>query len=201
MDRFAAVEVVNGGSENPAQVGLSFWEEQLNRGYRLTAVGGSDNHRPTLPLDETSSVGHPTTVVYAAELSTPAILAGIRSGRVFVDVNGTRDRMLDLSAHTPSSSAVMGGNLYARAGQQIEMEAQISGCQGDSAELIKGNGQASTAPAQSIDGEHASLHWTVKAGAARGWFFVEVRDSSGQIVLVGNPIYVNWSSAQGASQP
>jgi hypothetical protein len=201
MDRFAAVEVVNGGSENPAQLGLSFWEEQLNRGYRLTAVGGSDNHQPTLPLDARSSVGHPTTVVYAAELSTAGILAGIRSGRVFVDVNGTRDRMLDLSAHTPSSSAVMGGNLSAQAGQQIEMEAQISGCQGDSAELIEGNGQASTAPAQSIDGDHASLHWTVKTGVTRGWFFVEVRDSSGHIVLVGNPIYVNWSSAQGPQRP
>jgi hypothetical protein len=95
----------------------------------------------------------------------------------------------------------MGGNLYAQAGQQIEMEAQISGCQGDSAELIEGNGQGSSEPAQNISGDHASLHWTVKAGATRGWFFVEVRDSSGQIVLVGNPIYVNWSSAQGASQP
>jgi hypothetical protein len=30
---------------------------------------------------------------------------------------------------------------------------------------------------------------------------VEVRDSSGQIVLVGNPVYVNWSSAQGTSRP
>jgi hypothetical protein len=81
------------------------------------------------------------------------------------------------------------------------MEARISGCQGDSAELIGSNGQASTAPAQSIDGDHASLHWTVKAGATRGSFFVEVRDSSGQIVLVGNPIYVNWGSAQGQQRP
>jgi hypothetical protein len=95
----------------------------------------------------------------------------------------------------------MGGNLSAQAGQQIEMEARISGCQGDSAQLIEGDGQVSTEPAQNIDGDHASLHWSGKAGATRRWFFVEVRDSSGQIVLVGNPVYVNWSSAQGTSRP
>jgi hypothetical protein len=201
MDKFAAVEVVNGGNEYPEQLGLSFWEKQLNLGHRLTAVGGSDNHQPTLPLDATSSVGHPTTVVYAAELSTTAILAGIRSGRVFVDVNGSRDRMLDLSAHAPSSSAVMGGTLSAQPGQQIEIEAPVSGCEGDSAQLIASDGQTSGAPAQKIDGEHASLHWSIKAASTRGWFFVEVRDSSGQILMVGNPIYVNWGTEERQQRP
>lgn len=192
MDRFTAVEVVNGGAGEPARVGTVFWEEQLNAGQRLTAIGGSDNHNATLPQDATSAVGHPTTVVYAAELSAPAILDGIRSGRVFIDVNGTRDRMLDVSAHTGSSSTVMGGVLTARVGEQIYINANVTGCDGETAELI--GGDDSTEPRrQMVHGERASVSWNVNAGSTRGWFFVEIRDSAGQLLLLGNPIYVNWN--------
>lgn len=195
MNRFTAIEAVNGGSEQPTQSGISFWQEQLNRGYRLTAVGGSDNHEPTLAPDATNAVGHPTTVVYARELSTPAILDGIRSGRVFIDINGSRDRLLDMTARTASSSAVMGSVLAATAGQQIEVEAKIDGCDACSAQLVESSSQSSNPPAQTIHGERASLHWTVPARSTSSWFFVEVRDSSGQVLLLGNPIYVNWRSA------
>jgi len=193
MHYFTAVEAVNGGGEDASASGIPFWQEQLNLGHRLAAIGGSDNHQPLIPPDETNAVGHPTTVVYATELSTPAILSGIRSGRVFIDVAGSRNRMLDLSAHT-SSSAVMGGLLVARAGEHIDVEAQIDNCDGDSAELIEGSEQTSSAPAQTIHGDHASLHWAVSARSMRSWFLVEVHDASGQILLLGNPIYVNWSA-------
>ena len=46
-----AIEAVNGGSEDPAFSGIRFWEHQLDFGNRLTAVGGSDSHRPMTPLD------------------------------------------------------------------------------------------------------------------------------------------------------
>ncbi len=195
MHRFTAIETVNGGGEDPAESGIPFWQEQLNLGYRLTAIGGSDNHEPLLRADATNAVGHPTTVVYAAELSTPAILAGIRAGRVFIDVAGSANRVLDMYAHAGSVSAVMGGLLGAGAGEEVEVEAQVDGCDGDSAELVEGGGKVSGAPAQVIHGDHASLHWKVTAGSSRGWFFVEVRDASGQVLLLGNPIYVNWSTA------
>ena len=190
MQLVTSVEVVNGGTENPAQVGISFWQEQLNSGHRLIAVGGSDNHQPTLPPDATNAVGHPTTVVYATELSTPAILAGIRSGRVFVDVTGSRDRLLDMSAHAGSSSAVMGSFLSTRAGEEIEIEAKINGCDGDSAFLIEEGAPA--APRQAIDTNEATLHWKTNA-ASRGWFRIEVRDTTDHLLLVGNPIYLNWN--------
>ena len=54
---------------------IAFWEKQLNAGYRITAIGGSDTHRP-----QEKTTGEPTTVVYALELSVSAILAGIKGG-------------------------------------------------------------------------------------------------------------------------
>lgn len=195
MNLFTAIETVNGGNVDPASSGISFWEQQLNQGYRLTAIGGSDNHMPLLPPEAPNAVGHPTTVVYAQELSTPAILDGIRSGRVFVDVTGSRDRLLEVSARTNTSAAVMGGDLRASAGQEIEIEAHISGCNGASAELISGGKPVADAPKQAIREDRASMHWTMKAAEGRQWVLVQVRDLSGNIVLLGNPIFVNWTGA------
>ena len=90
MRLLTGVEVVNGGEEQYGISDLPFWNKELNRGCRLTGIGGSDNHRPMQPLDQLGSIGSPTTVVYAAELSTPAILDGIRAGHVFIDVTGTQ---------------------------------------------------------------------------------------------------------------
>ena len=69
MHLIAAVEAINGGSEMHGFNGVSFWNKQLNIGYRLAGIGGSDNHNAMSPLEEPSSVGSPTTVVYATELS------------------------------------------------------------------------------------------------------------------------------------
>ncbi|MGC9200321.1 MAG: hypothetical protein ACP5E5_15745, partial [Acidobacteriaceae bacterium] len=46
MSLLTAVEAVNGGERIPAFSEIPFWERKLNLGYRLTAIGGSDNHRP-----------------------------------------------------------------------------------------------------------------------------------------------------------
>lgn len=57
--------------------------DQLNQGRRITAIGGSDNHDAAIPHDQPSVLGRPATVVYAKGLSTDAILAGLRAGRLF----------------------------------------------------------------------------------------------------------------------
>ncbi len=98
MQLLTAVEAVNGGSVKSGISDIPFWNKQLNKGCRLTGIGGSDNHRPLEPLNEQGAVGSPTTVVFATELSTPAILAGIRTGHVFIDLAGTHDRLLEETA-------------------------------------------------------------------------------------------------------
>ncbi|PYX99761.1 MAG: phosphotransferase [Acidobacteria bacterium] len=107
MRLVSAVEAVNGGAEEGPYSGVPFWEQQLSAGYRATAIGGSDNHNPDLPPDKPGSVGSPTTVVYASELSVPGILAGIHSGRVFVDLTGSQDRLLDFTAQAGTTKVAM----------------------------------------------------------------------------------------------
>ncbi len=72
FSRVQAIEAVNGGQAEGPLSGLAFWEARLNEGLRITAVGGSDNHDAAIDPARPGSVGYPTTVVHAAELSQPA---------------------------------------------------------------------------------------------------------------------------------
>jgi hypothetical protein len=195
MRLLTAVEAVNGGSEDNGHSHLRFWDEQLNRGCRLTGIGGSDNHRPMLPLDQIGSVGSPTTVVYAAQLSTAGILDGIRAGHVFLDVKGTHDRMLEVSAGAGGTTVHGGDLLDAPSGAVVTIDARVSAATGGKILWIE-DGNALTAP----DGAeiHAAdqsfeLPWT--SDGKRHWFRAEVAGPDGKVWLIANPVYVNWKVA------
>lgn len=189
-----AIEAVNGGSPDTMHSGIPFWEHQLDLGYRLTAIGGSDNHRPMRPLDQPGSIGYPTTVVYARELSTPAILDGIRSGRVFIDLTGSHDRFLDLHAQSGTSTAEMGGDLHAPGGEEISLDVHVAGCAGATVRLIRDGKETADMPPQSANGDRKqTFAWQLKSDGQRHWILAEVRSSSGQLLLLGNPIYINWT--------
>ena len=61
---------------------IRFWESFLDRGYRIGATGGSDNHYvATTPIQ---GAGQPTTWVYASDGSQEGVLEGLRAGRTFI---------------------------------------------------------------------------------------------------------------------
>ncbi|MGH7690430.1 MAG: CehA/McbA family metallohydrolase, partial [Gemmatimonadaceae bacterium] len=150
MSLLNAVEAANGGSEATMYSGATFWEHQLNLGYRLTAIGGSDNHRPMRPLTRLGSVGSPTTVVYAANLSTPAILAGIRSGRVFIDLTGSRNHMIGLTATSGRQTAHMGDLLHAESGVKVSFEASVIAVPGAKVQFIEDGKPLESAPPSTV---------------------------------------------------
>lgn len=184
-----AIEVANGGNEKAlggfegVLSGVPFWEAQLNAGRRITAIGGSDNHDAGIPHDQPSAVGRPTTVIYAEGLSSEALLKGLRAGRVFIDLDGRRDHMLDLSAAVGDRGAVMGGTLTARSAETITFTAMLAGADPAGLEVIQ-NG-ASIVPKISPTGA-----FEVRMGARDGWVRINVRDRSGRLLMIGNPIYL-----------
>jgi len=184
-----AIEVVNGGtlaysdSGDGVFSGLPFWQAKLNAGFRITAIGGSDNHDAGIDPRKPAAIGRPTTVVHAEALSTPAILAGLRGGRVFIDTDGTRDRLLDLTATSGEANAVMGGLLTAPAGRLVHFTATVTDLPGARLELVE-DGKALAVPASLM------VDWT--SDGARHWFRLNGRGPDGRLVLIGNPIYVNW---------
>jgi hypothetical protein len=195
MHLLSGVEVMNGGEEQHGISGLPFWNKQLNRGCRLTGIGGSDNHRPMQPLDQLGSVGSPTTVVYAAELSTPAILNGIRAGHVFIDVAGTLDRVLEVTALAGNQTVHAGDTLNATQGERVDFEARLTAVDGGTVHWIE-DGQEVISPtaaeASSAD-QRIALSWV--SDGRRHWFRAQVTGPDGKLWLIGNPVYVNWDAS------
>ncbi len=192
MRLLTGVEAVNGGEEKYGINDISFWDIQLNKGCRLTGIGGSDSHRPMQPLDQIGSVGSPTTVVYAAELSTPAILGGIRAGHVFIDVAGTRNRLLEVTAQVGDQTVHAGDLLSAAQGQAVQLEAEVTASAGGKIRWIEDGHDvtSSTSAAASSADQTFALPWV--SDGLRHWFRAEVVGPDSKLWLIGNPIYVNW---------
>ncbi|MDF0488081.1 CehA/McbA family metallohydrolase [Sphingomonas sp. H39-1-10] len=190
-----SVEVVNGGtmretgSADGRLQGLSYWAKLLNAGRHVTAVGGSDSHEADRPAREAGAVGSPTTVVYMPELSVHGLLAGIRSGRVFVDVDGTRDRLLDLSAVSGKRHAVMGETLHLPRGGSVRFAVDLKGVADGAVQLVI-DGAADTAYRAAFGGGRSPTFAPWRADGRPHWISAQVRDAQGRLILIGNPIYV-----------
>ena len=192
MHLLTGVEAVNGGSERSGISDLPFWNQELNRGCRLTGIGGSDNHRPMQPLDQIGSIGSPTTVVYAAELSTPAILDGIRAGHVFIDVAGTHDRLLEVTAHSGSQSVSAGDLLDSPPGDAVQFTAHVMAAAGGTMRWILDGWNEARAANSAIATDDANQTITWMSDGRRHWLRAEVAGPDGKLWLIGNPVYLNW---------
>jgi hypothetical protein len=193
--RFSAIEIVNGstlrtsGAEG-AFNGIKFWENLLTQGHRITAIGGSDNHdAKDVTGAKQSPVGKPATVVLASELSTKGIVAGVRSGRVFVDVAGLPDAKLDIEAVVQSQVIVTGGELRLRAGQNAALDVVASGLPAGARLEPVSHGVEVFAQTSTVAGRHAYVTRLLD-GESRGWLRFNVRDADGKLLLIGNPIYL-----------
>ncbi len=182
-----AVEAINGFHS-----GIDFWQEQLNHGYRLTGIGGSDSHAATTKPPARGTVGTPTTVVYANELSESAILDGIRSGHVFIDVEGSGDRSLEFTAVAPSGKAKSGDVLQVPAGAPVNFNLRIVNVPHRQIEVIEDGQPLKILLAGATGGKDDNYSFSIHADGQRHWLRVNVRSLQGKLLLVGNPIYLNF---------
>lgn len=210
-----AVEIVNGGSlraaagrVEPARADVRFWEALLNAGYRVTGIGGSDNHDALLADSVPSAIGRPTTVVFAHALSAQGILDGVRRGRVFIDVEGAGDRLIDLSARIGDASAEEGGravraemgeSLCVAEGAMIDLQVRAITAPGDRVILIQDGKELEwVALADTTDGETAGF--SIRYTGSAGWVRAESRSMEGAVRLLSNPVYLRCDRGQ-ASGP
>lgn len=205
--RVTAMEVINGasmrtsGSEG-AFNGIAFWDNLLKQGHRITAIGGSDNHDAT---DRTgakqSPVGKPATVVYADELSSSGIIAGVKSGRVFVDAAGLSDAGLDMQAFGGGFVALMGGEIRLADDGSAIMDVLVKGLPSGSRVTLVGFSVTYTepkpAPLMPAHPGYIPMHFSARLapGALSGYLRPEIRDASGKLLLLGNPIYLTRATA------
>ncbi len=129
-----AVEIGTGGQMQGAVLftpgAIKFWEGLLGKGRHVAAVGGSDDHLAGKGTGRRDSpIGDPTTLIFAEELSVPAILGGLQGGRTVVKLQGPSDPMIELGA----GDLRVGDTL---SGRSAILTARIKGGLGGSARFV-----------------------------------------------------------------
>ena len=183
------VEAINGNDPAHYEADIRFWDQQLAKGYRLIAIGGSDTHRP-----ERGTIGHPTTVVRAQELSVSGILDAIRKGGVCIDLTASHDKVVDVQASDGAAHAAMGEILAAARNDRVSLTAHIIGSSGSTLRWLVDGEELSTLTPQQLSGDSVdeTASWT--SDGQRHWLRAEVRTADGTLQLLGNPIFLNWPS-------
>jgi hypothetical protein len=193
LSLFTGVEVLNGG-----RIFLSsadFWDRALANGVELTAIGGSDNHNASEQAGTPGSIGWPTTVVEASELSVAAILDGIRHGRAFIDLTASHDKVIDLEASDETSGKEnwipMGQVITAATNEPLDFRINLVACPRATVHLfLDGRESPSLEPLPTSAGSEAlSFRW--KSDGGTHWLRAEVRDANGSLMLISNPIYIH----------
>jgi hypothetical protein len=100
-----AIEIGVGGWEETGSLfdesAIAYWEALADQGVHLTAVGGSDDHRAGVGLNQTQSpIGSPTTLLYSTELSVAGLTRALREGRSVVKLRGPDDPFVSISSLT-----------------------------------------------------------------------------------------------------
>jgi hypothetical protein len=189
MSLVQGIEVVNGHDIESPTAGLPFWQEQLQLGHRLTAIGGSDTHDVTSRnIPPPGQIGMPTTVVYASQLSAEAIIAGIRAGNVFVDTAGTRDRALEFTARHANRQVVMGEALQLTGRRNVTFDVRVTQLAGGTIEIIR---DGTVTRREKVTDAAQSLTFEQTFDRKRHWVRVNVRDAQGKLALIGNPVYID----------
>ena len=179
------VEAINGNDPAHYDSDIRFWDQQLAKGYRLVAIGGSDTHRP-----ERGTIGHPTTVVHAHELSVRDILDAIRKGHICIDLTASHDKVIDIEAGDGASHAAMGDTLIAAGNDRVFWTAHITGAAGSTLHWVVDGKESSALPPQPVGDAEDKVSWT--SDGQRHWIRAEIRTADGTLQLLSNPIFVNW---------
>jgi hypothetical protein len=192
MEQVHAIEVVNGGDIDTAFSGVPFWHEQLNKGYRITGISGSDNHLPD--QDDhlvPGAVGVPITAVFANALSEIEIVKGIREGNVFIDLTASKNKMLEFTAsNSDNDRVVMGQTLNVQAGSEVKLKVMVKNAANtylhwwvDGVSVPMGFGH-------NINSNDQTIEIQRQFDGKPHWIRVDVKDTNGKTILIGNPIYI-----------
>ncbi|MFG3581933.1 CehA/McbA family metallohydrolase [Micromonospora chersina] len=182
---FDVVEVWNGlwSSDLPwnadNEAALAEWGRSLaadiHRGKWRPAIGNSDTH-----LDD--QIGIPHTVVLAEELSTDAVLAGIRAGRSWITDSAKTE--LSLTASAEHGSAGIGERLKTH-GEQVLVRIDVREVPSGTVSLRTDRGMVHR---ESLPSSGSGVvEWRTSA-AESAFVRVEIRHPGGRMAALTNPI-------------
>jgi hypothetical protein len=168
---------------NPLAVEM--WTRWLNAGHRITAIGGSDYHRPVNKpgtIKPPDRLGLPRTYVYAENLSGAAILQALRRRQTYVSM-GAR---VEFEARHQGVTYAIGADMGAQSGA-VELTSSIAPTGRGVAQLLR-NGEVIAEAL--LYGDTTTLSATVELDPTTPtWFRLDVLDGNGLMLAITNPIF------------
>lgn len=183
-----AVEIVNGTNVETEISGIPFWHDLLNRGYRITAIGGSDDHGAGFGR---AQPGTPTTVVWADNLSEKSILEGVRSGKVYLKTQHASDPDINFYAEINDEKWEMGSTISIdeHSAESISFNVITVPQENLTAEwILNGETIELQETAHLIEGGKIQFNYTLETPVF-GWIRLNLRRDQ-KITTISNPIYM-----------
>ena len=196
-ERLQVIEIINGTNVENEISGIPFWQNLLDQGYKITGIGGSDDHGAGFG---SAHPGIPTTMVYAPELSEKSLLGAVKKGNVYLKTKGLDGPSLDWRIELGAESWQMGMNIPKQILQPdqdnahgLRLLVEVEHEELQTVEIIHNN--------QILDLDCMADRQSSVAGAVSwscslpdldtGWIRLNLRDASTQeITAVANPIYL-----------
>lgn len=171
---------------NPFTVtGIEFWEDALDGGNKIAAVGSSDSHnagRTPSPVTQ-APIGTATTMVRADELSEDGIQCGVEAGHTYVKVTGNDGpdiRFRGRRTGANGRAAIMGDTIP---GDRADFTARVLDGSGLQLIVFKGRNPMTTVPVTSDD-------FTLPfKSSGPGRYRLQLQQAS-RIETVSSPIYL-----------
>jgi hypothetical protein len=195
-DEVSGIEVITGNYDLverafTPQV-ITMWDGLLDQGFRIAAIGGSDDHDAgTGTGPDASPIGSPTTLVLADSLSEAAIVDAVKHGRTIVQFRGPDDPLVEFTMKTQAGAE---GEIGDELDDLDHVAITIHVTQGDGTfaqvwrDGVKLNQLA-------VSGDDATLHYDEAPGAADHRYRIELIDDANHRVVVTSHIYVHGIAA------
>jgi MYXO-CTERM domain-containing protein len=192
-DKVTAMELITGNFDIGVQAFVprvvALWDSLLDQGFHIAVVGGSDDHRAGMDTGPTaSSIGSPTTLVLADNLSEAAIVDALKHGRTIVQLRGPDDPFMDMTI----GDAEIGDEIEGIANAKIT--AHVVGGNGMFVQLWR-DGQK--VEQKAVSGDDTTVTFTNAPGAQLRRYRLELINDLNQRVVVTSHIYVHGVAEDG----
>jgi hypothetical protein len=195
--KVAGLELLTGGWELGVnafvpQV-IAMWDGLLDQGFRIAAIGGSDDHTAGRNEGSTGSpIGSPTTRVLADQLSEAAIREAVRHGRTIVQLRGPDDPVVDVTMQTATGTAAeVGDDVEGIAHAKLTIH--VTGGDGMFAQVWRDGGKLE--PQLAIAGDDATIAFDDAPGAGDFRYRVELVNLGNQRIVITSHFYVHAIAA------
>jgi hypothetical protein len=200
-DKVAGIEVITGAWEVSERaftpLVAKMWDDLEDQGYRIAAIGGSDDHTAGVGANASNAaIGSPTTLVLADDLSEAAIIDAIKHRHTLVQLRGPDDPLVDATVDTKDGGKAEIGDEIDGV-DHVHLDVHVTGGVGIFVQLWRDGAKLAQLPVDSDDFHHGFDDATT--GKEQRYRIELINDAGNRLVMTSN-FYVHGVAASGGCQ-